>query len=245
MLNAVNARSQLQRFKQDAGEARDITYVFGGDESDNNDRGRKQRAACDSAGRPNVIQDRCPHRGASLSLGKIRDKGLSCPYHGWTFDSAGTCIEIPFGDGQDDKRAATMRAPNRYPKIRSREALYRAAMVQRLRENGLSEKEIAGRAPLRGPEVVAKTTPRLAFSSSVRGSGELDLLDGGGGRGTGIQHSPGSPAQSSEPWRNLANTPYPSGYREVTRQLSLEFGEIARDHRHVKASEDRLLRLAV
>jgi nitrite reductase/ring-hydroxylating ferredoxin subunit len=63
----------------------------------------------DSAGRPNVIQDRCPHRGASLSLGKIRDKGLSCPYHGWTFDSAGTCIEIPFGDGQDDKRAATMR----------------------------------------------------------------------------------------------------------------------------------------
>jgi nitrite reductase/ring-hydroxylating ferredoxin subunit len=63
----------------------------------------------DSSGRPNVVQDRCPHRGASLSLGKISDRGLSCPYHGWTFDRAGTCIEIPFGDSQDDKPAATMR----------------------------------------------------------------------------------------------------------------------------------------
>jgi phenylpropionate dioxygenase-like ring-hydroxylating dioxygenase large terminal subunit len=63
----------------------------------------------DSAGRPNVVQDRCPHRGASLSLGAIRGDALSCPYHGWTFDRAGTCIDIPFADGQDDKRAATMR----------------------------------------------------------------------------------------------------------------------------------------
>jgi nitrite reductase/ring-hydroxylating ferredoxin subunit len=63
----------------------------------------------DSAGRPNVVQDRCPHRGASLSLGTIRGDALSCSYHGWTFDRAGTCVEIPFGDGQDDKPAATMR----------------------------------------------------------------------------------------------------------------------------------------
>jgi nitrite reductase/ring-hydroxylating ferredoxin subunit len=60
-------------------------------------------------GEPNVVQDRCPHRGASLSQGKIRGNALSCPYHGWTFDRGGTCIEIPFADGQEDKRAATMR----------------------------------------------------------------------------------------------------------------------------------------
>src|SRR5262249_42538303 len=33
--------------------------------------------------------------------------------------------------------------------------------------------------------------------------------------------------------------------RQITRQLALEFGEVARDHRHVEAPEDRLLRLAV
>jgi nitrite reductase/ring-hydroxylating ferredoxin subunit len=63
----------------------------------------------DASGRPNVVQDRCPHRGASLSLGNIRDDALSCPYHGWTFDKSGACVDIPFGDGQDDRRAATMR----------------------------------------------------------------------------------------------------------------------------------------
>ena len=63
----------------------------------------------DSAGRPNVVQDRCPHRGASLSLGKIGDDSLSCPYHGWTFDRTGSCIDIPFGDEQDDRRATIMR----------------------------------------------------------------------------------------------------------------------------------------
>src|SRR5262249_1789357 len=37
----------------------------------------------------------------------------------------------------------------------------------------------------------------------------------------------------------------PSGPREVARQLSLEFGEVTRDHRGVEASKNRLLRLAV
>src|SRR5260370_32202241 len=37
----------------------------------------------------------------------------------------------------------------------------------------------------------------------------------------------------------------PLGPREVARQLWLEFGEVARDHRRVEASENRLLRLAV
>jgi hypothetical protein len=36
-----------------------------------------------------------------------------------------------------------------------------------------------------------------------------------------------------------------SGRREVLRELPLEFGEVARDHRHVEASENGFLRLAV
>src|SRR5262245_4313106 len=37
----------------------------------------------------------------------------------------------------------------------------------------------------------------------------------------------------------------PSGPREIMRQFTLEFGEVARDHRHVEAPEYRLLWLAV
>lgn len=37
----------------------------------------------------------CPHKGARLSRGCIRDGELVCPYHGWRFDSAGGCQSIP------------------------------------------------------------------------------------------------------------------------------------------------------
>lgn len=43
--------------------------------------------------------DRCPHRGARLSLGCVRHQGpasqLECPYHGWRFDGAGQVVEVP------------------------------------------------------------------------------------------------------------------------------------------------------
>ncbi|KAF3341662.1 protochlorophyllide-dependent translocon component 52 [Carex littledalei] len=43
-----------------------------------------------------VFNDRCPHRLAPLSEGRIDHKGrLQCVYHGWCFDSAGACKYIP------------------------------------------------------------------------------------------------------------------------------------------------------
>lgn len=47
-----------------------------------------------------VVQgDICPHRGAKLSLGKLKKNGTSkcivCPYHGWQFDSEGTLVQLP------------------------------------------------------------------------------------------------------------------------------------------------------
>eukprot|EP00884_Botryococcus_braunii_P006863 jgi/Botrbrau1/16178/Bobra.0244s0002.1 len=43
------------------------------------------------------FQDRCPHRLAPLSEGRIEDGGrsLMCSYHGWEFDSSGKCVAIP------------------------------------------------------------------------------------------------------------------------------------------------------
>jgi vanillate O-demethylase monooxygenase subunit len=37
----------------------------------------------------------CPHKGARLSSGCIRDGALMCPYHGWTFGADGACHSIP------------------------------------------------------------------------------------------------------------------------------------------------------
>lgn len=40
-----------------------------------------------------ALWDRCPHRGAYLSRGFcLFDGTVSCPYHGYTFDAAGTCV---------------------------------------------------------------------------------------------------------------------------------------------------------
>ncbi len=40
-------------------------------------------------------QDLCIHRGTRLSLGKVEDGTLACPYHGWTYDASGRCVHIP------------------------------------------------------------------------------------------------------------------------------------------------------
>ncbi len=41
-----------------------------------------------------IVDERCPHRGASLAYGIVEDAGLRCGYHGWLFDTAGECVEI-------------------------------------------------------------------------------------------------------------------------------------------------------
>lgn len=49
----------------------------------------------DKKGNVCCIADRCCHRGASLSCGKIVDGRLACPFHGFEFDSSGKVRVIP------------------------------------------------------------------------------------------------------------------------------------------------------
>jgi phenylpropionate dioxygenase-like ring-hydroxylating dioxygenase large terminal subunit len=50
----------------------------------------------DAEGRAGALLDRCPHRNVRLSLGAVDDNGhLACAYHGWRFDRAGACREVP------------------------------------------------------------------------------------------------------------------------------------------------------
>ena len=50
----------------------------------------------DVDGAVHVVDARCPHRGTDLALGDVTPDGcLRCPYHGWRFTGAGTCVAIP------------------------------------------------------------------------------------------------------------------------------------------------------
>ncbi len=43
-----------------------------------------------------AFEDKCPHRLAPLSQGRINEAGwLECPYHGWAFSESGNCEVIP------------------------------------------------------------------------------------------------------------------------------------------------------
>src|SRR5271169_6437762 len=56
--------------------------------------GEKLIAFRDSAGRVGVMDHRCPHRCASLFLGRNEEGGIRCIYHGWKFDVAGNCVDM-------------------------------------------------------------------------------------------------------------------------------------------------------
>jgi len=49
----------------------------------------------DSTGKVGIVEPRCPHRGANLFFGRNEECGLRCVYHGWKFDVAGRCVDIP------------------------------------------------------------------------------------------------------------------------------------------------------
>ena len=43
-----------------------------------------------------LLAERCAHRGLSLAYGIPQPNGLRCAYHGWTYDTAGHCVDMPF-----------------------------------------------------------------------------------------------------------------------------------------------------
>src|SRR5438046_10565881 len=49
----------------------------------------------DTTGQVGFLAANCPHRGASLFFGRNEESGLRCVYHGWKFDTAGNCVDMP------------------------------------------------------------------------------------------------------------------------------------------------------
>ncbi|HEY5209134.1 MAG TPA: aromatic ring-hydroxylating dioxygenase subunit alpha [Stellaceae bacterium] len=57
--------------------------------------GEKLLAFRDTDGRIGLVDEFCAHRGASLFLGRNEECGIRCAYHGWKYDIAGRCVELP------------------------------------------------------------------------------------------------------------------------------------------------------
>ena len=53
----------------------------------------------DTEGKLGIVDERCPHRLASLALGRNEEGGLRCIYHGWKFNTAGACVDMPTEPG--------------------------------------------------------------------------------------------------------------------------------------------------
>jgi nitrite reductase/ring-hydroxylating ferredoxin subunit len=48
-----------------------------------------------SDGQPVALRNRCPHKGFPLSEGMLKGDVLACGYHGFRFDTSGTCLSVP------------------------------------------------------------------------------------------------------------------------------------------------------
>ena len=57
--------------------------------------GEKLVAFRDTKGRLGIVDEHCPHRRASLALGRNEYFGLRCLYHGWKIDVEGNIVDKP------------------------------------------------------------------------------------------------------------------------------------------------------
>jgi len=78
-----------------------------------------------SVGTWQVFEDKCPHRLASLSEGRVNEAGLlECPYHGWAFSGAGNCEMIPQQQPEDSAHTSVRACVRSYPTAISQGLLY-------------------------------------------------------------------------------------------------------------------------
>ncbi|MEO6215713.1 MAG: aromatic ring-hydroxylating dioxygenase subunit alpha [Sphingomonas sp.] len=67
----------------------------------------------DRDGVASALLDRCPHRGVALSLGRIIEGQIACPFHGWQFDGAGRCLHVPWNPDAKRETLSAIALPVR------------------------------------------------------------------------------------------------------------------------------------
>jgi phthalate 4,5-dioxygenase len=80
----------------------------------------------DTQGRVGLIDERCPHRTASLFYGRNEENGLRCVYHGLKFDVGGNCVDLPCVPQVSELQQANIQAQM---KVKAYPCLERAEVV--------------------------------------------------------------------------------------------------------------------
>ncbi|MCA9699357.1 MAG: Rieske 2Fe-2S domain-containing protein [Myxococcales bacterium] len=61
--------------------------------------GRDLVAYRGESGEAHVVDAYCPHLGANLAYGgTVEGDCIRCPFHGWRFDGAGRCVDVPYSE---------------------------------------------------------------------------------------------------------------------------------------------------
>lgn len=66
----------------------------------------------DSDGKAFAMRDICPHQAVPLSKGCFDGKEVMCCFHGWKFDTSGTCTSIPSLTKEQDFPLCKIKTPN-------------------------------------------------------------------------------------------------------------------------------------
>jgi 3-ketosteroid 9alpha-monooxygenase subunit A len=63
------------------------------------------------SGQVAILDAHCPHLGANLGSGEGRVLGdnIACPFHGWTFNPQGQCVDIPYAKSIPDKAVNALK----------------------------------------------------------------------------------------------------------------------------------------
>jgi phenylpropionate dioxygenase-like ring-hydroxylating dioxygenase large terminal subunit len=59
----------------------------------------------DAEGKAVALEDRCLHRCAPLSKGRVSQGELQCAYHGWVYDGRGAVVHVPSAGGRQRQEA--------------------------------------------------------------------------------------------------------------------------------------------
>mmetsp|Transcript_15433 Transcript_15433/g.43181 ORF Transcript_15433/g.43181 Transcript_15433/m.43181 type:complete len:602 (-) Transcript_15433:300-2105(-) len=102
----------------------------------------------DGKGEWKCFEDICPHRMVPLSEGRVEANGeLMCAYHAWTFDSSGTCTNIPQAETPVTEWKEKQRAPCNATAYPTKEA---AGLIWVWPQTGAAAAEEAENTPMRG-----------------------------------------------------------------------------------------------
>lgn len=77
--------------------------------------GRNYVAFRTTDGRVGFLDEGCPHRGASLALGRNEENGLRCIFHGWKITADGKVVDTPCEPAERRERFAANLKVNHYP----------------------------------------------------------------------------------------------------------------------------------